>query len=103
MNGVRSFQGEGSNFDFELFPARANHLVSAAHGAGRRFERAPGGVLVRGARGEYRLLADYPLSFHLVGAFKGVADDPVTADELHGVASEVGDANGVLEHPSART
>jgi len=41
VDGVRGLQCEGRNLDVELVPARADHLIGAAHHTRGRLQRAP--------------------------------------------------------------
>ena len=58
VNGVGLVQREGRDLDVEVVAVLGDHLVGAAHHAGRGLQRAARGVLERLARTQHRLLAD---------------------------------------------
>src|SRR5258706_274044 len=101
MNGVGCFQSERRNLDVELSPVRPRHLISSMHGTRGRLKRAPRGVFEGVARRKNRLLPDNSWAFDFVDVVQRVGNDPVPADELNRLRALVGDANRVLEYPSA--
>src|SRR5207247_353820 len=82
VNGLFGAQRERGDLDVELISARAEHLIGAAHHAGRCGKGAPRGVFVRLARRQHRLLAHHTWTLYLFDVFQAIGDDPVPADQL---------------------
>src|ERR1700730_15753559 len=99
MNRVTSFQREGRDLDVELVPARAGHLIGAAHHTHGGLERAPRGILERFAWREDWLLANHPRSLYFLGVLHSVGDDPMAAEKLNRLGPLIRYADCVLEHP----
>ena len=60
-----------------------------------------GRILKRFAGRQHGLLSDHAGPAHFFDVLQRVGDNPVAAEQLNGVRSLVGDANGVLKHPRA--
>jgi len=58
VDRVAGAQPEGRDLDIEMIAGGPDHLVRAAHHAGRRLERTPRRILERFAGREQRLRAD---------------------------------------------
>ena len=88
-------QDELGDVDFERHAVLAHAMVGAAHGANRGRKRAAAGVLEAFARLQQGLLAHDSQAPDFLLLLVAVGDDPVTADQLGGFGSGVGDADGV--------
>src|SRR3954466_6472473 len=84
VNCVGFVEGERRDLDIEMMIGAGDHLVSAAHHAGRRLERAPRRVLEGFAGTEDRLLADDAWPFEFLDVSGRVRDHPVAAEQLYG-------------------
>ena len=102
MYGVWGFEREWGDLNFELIAGTPDHLISAAHAARSCFERAPGGVFERFTRREHGLFSDDAWTFDFFHTLERVADDPMPAEKLDRVLSEIGDADRVFKNPLAR-
>src|SRR5690606_15763311 len=96
-------QGEASDSGLKGFAIFLQHLVAALHGAEGSLERTARGVFETLAFLQHRLLAHHSRPTHLFDLSVGIGDDPVTVEQLHGVAPLIGDANSVPKTPLAST
>src|SRR3954471_1802155 len=99
VDGIGFVEREGGDFDVEVVAVLGDHLIRAAHHAGRGLQRAPRGVLERLARREDRLLADHTWALHFFGVAGRIGDHPVAAQKLDGLLALVGDAHCVMKKP----
>ena len=98
MQGAGHGQNKLANIYVERDAVFTDAMVTAAHGAYRRWERAAACVFEGFAWPQQRLLAHYAQASHLLGLLTPVGDDPVTADDLGGMFALVGDTYGVCKY-----
>jgi hypothetical protein len=98
MQNTRHTQHELRDLDFELRTLVSLHLVAAAHRADLRGQHRAAGVFEALAGFQQWLLAHHALPAHFLHMVIGIGDDPMTADELGGRMTEIGNGDGVGKH-----
>ena len=73
------------------------HLIAAVHGADRRLHHTTAGVAKALAGREQGLLTNHTLAMYFLHLAVAVGDDPVTADQLRGLAAGVADGDVIGE------
>ncbi len=93
------FFGEGERRDrgVEGVTVVGHHLIRPVHDAHGRRQGTEARVLERLPRLQARLFPDHSGPLHFLGGPVGIGDDPMPADQLHGLVALVGDADVVGE------
>src|SRR3990172_1842275 len=93
--GKRGIEREGRDLDIEMLARRRHHAIAADHEAGRRRQWNPAGIFERLAGPEERVPADHTRPLDLLQPPERVGDTPMAGLELHRLACQIGDVDGV--------